>query len=190
MPFSLRQQTNREAKARIAELAATLLKPGETICLDAGTTVEELATYVGAMPKLTVVTPAIALASSLCRFDQLEVLAIGGRLDPQTMSCAGPMTEFQISEVPVHKVFLGAHGIDGDGDVVELSLEIARLKRAMTKVSREVILLADSSKWNTAGVAKVTDISAMDVVVSDEGLSEESREMLADRGVQLLLAAR
>lgn len=188
VPFALRQETNREAKASIAKLAATLLRTGETVCLDAGTTVEELGTFVASMPKLTVVTPAIALATRLCRSDQLDVVAIGGRLDPQMMSCAGPMTEFEISEIPAHKAFLGAHGIDDDGDIVEVSLEIARLKRAIVKAAREVILLADSSKWSTMGTAKVADIASIDVVVSDEGLSQKARKMLEDRGVELLLA--
>ena len=188
VPFSLRQETNREAKASIARLAATLLRSGETICLDAGTTVGELGTFVASMQKLTVVTPAIALAAQLCRSEQLDVVAIGGRLDPQMMSCAGQMTEFQISEIPVHKAFLGAHGIDDDGDIVEVSLEIARLKRTIAKAAREVILLADSSKWSTMGTAKVADIASIDVVVSDEGLSQKARKMLEDRGVELLLA--
>ena len=98
------------------------------------------------------------------------------------------MAERDIADLPAHKVFLGAHAIDAAGDVVDVSLHIARLKRAMVRAARDVFLLADSSKWGVGGVAKVLPLAQVHTVVTDDGLSAEARREIEVAGVRLIVA--
>jgi DeoR family transcriptional regulator of aga operon len=186
--FSERTALYKAEKQRIAKAAALLLEAGETILLDAGSTVYELSKLISAASGLTVVTPALNIATQLGGLPGVELIIVGGRLDPHTIATTGPTAEREIMEIRVHKLFLGAHGIDREGDVVDVSLEVARLKRAMIAVARQVILLADSSKWGRTGQARVVDLASVNTVITDSGLSAGARRAIRDAGVQLMLA--
>jgi len=189
LSFAVRALLEREAKQRISRAAGALVVPGETIIVDAGSTLAEFASCMSATRDLTVVTPALNIATHLGSLPGLELIIIGGRLDRDTISSVGPAAEHQFRDVLAHKVFLGGHSIDEQGDIAERSLEIAALKRAMIRAAREVILLADSTKWVTpAGKAKVAPISSMNVVVTDERISLGARRAMEEQGVKVIIA--
>lgn len=186
--FSERTALCKAEKQRIAKAAALLLGAEETILLDAGSTVYELSKLISAASGLTVVTPSLSIATQLGGLPGVELIIVGGRLDPHTIATTGPTAEREIMEIRAHKLFLAAHGIDREGDVVDVSLEVARLKRAMISVARQVILLADSTKWGRTGQARVVDLASVSTVISDPGLSTSARRAIRDAGVQLILA--
>lgn len=93
-----------------------------------------------------------------------------------------------VESLPVHKVFLAAHAIDEEGDTVDASLELARMKHRFARMARQVILLADSSKWHGHGEAKALPLSEVDVIVTDEGLATEDRRRIEDLGIKPITA--
>ena len=189
LSFAVRAMLEREAKRRIARAAGELVVSGETIILDAGSTLAEFASCMPVTHELTVVTPALNIATHLGSFPGVELIIIGGRLDRDTISSVGPVAERQLQDVLAHKVFLGGHSVDEQGDIAERSLEIAALKRAMIRAAREVILLADSTKWVTqAGKAKVAPVSSMNVVVTDTRISADARRAMVKDGIKVVVA--
>ena len=186
--FTQRRTRNRDQKERIARAALSFFHTNETVIFDAGSTVHELGRLISDGAGSTVVTPALNIATQLGGLPGLELVIIGGKLDPRTFSATGSKAEEAILELPAHRVFLGADGVDEHGDVVDVSLDIARLKRAMVKSARQVILLADSTKWGLSGPVRVIDLSAIHTVITDTGLSRQARRAVYSAGVQLIVA--
>ncbi|MEP7188436.1 MAG: DeoR/GlpR family DNA-binding transcription regulator [Roseiflexaceae bacterium] len=186
--FEQRSDVNLIVKRRIGEAAARLVKPGDTIMLDAGTTVMEMARALRDIAPLTVVTNALNVASQLGGLAGCHVILMGGSLSIETISTVGPLAERDLSELIVGKLFLGAHTVDLEAGVVDTSIEVARIKRAMIQAADEVILLADSSKWETRrreAFAKVAPLTAVHNIITDTGISDDARLMIARLNIEL-----
>ncbi len=187
--FSVRALQYQHQKRRIARAALSFIAPGETIILDAGSTVVELSKLISNPDELTVVTPALNIAMQLGSLPGVEVITVGGKLDAQTISNVGPIAEMQLQGVLAHKLFLGAYAIDPQGDLAEPHLEVAGLKRAMVKAARQVFLLADSSKWGSRSArAKVVGLEAFHTVITDPGIDDAVRRAMERRGINVIVA--
>jgi DeoR family transcriptional regulator of aga operon len=189
MAFTERTALNSAEKKLIARAARQLVQPNETIILDAGTTVLELAVLLGDADGLTVVTPALDTAVHVERFGTARIVLVGGEFDPRARSVMGAIAEADVAELPAHRAFLAAHAIDTQQDIADLSFDVARLKRAIVSAAREVILLADSSKWSDCeALAKVVSLSDIDILVTDSGLPEALRDQIASLGTRVIVA--
>jgi DeoR family transcriptional regulator of aga operon len=186
--FSTRMSQRREEKRRIAMAAAELVCSNETVIFDAGTTTHHLAHLLPPVTNLTVLTPGLNVAQTLMNTAGVEVFVLGGRLLPALNETVGSVAQMGIDDLPVHKLFLGAHAIDAELDVVDISLDLAQTKRRFAKMARHVVLLADSSKWRTRGDVKALAMNDIDVVVTDAGLPEDERRRIQDLGVRLVIA--
>ena len=188
--FEQRATLNLEAKQRIGRAAAGLVAPGETIIMDAGTTLMEMAKSLENVAPLTVVTNALNVATQVGIVPGVNVILIGGSLSRETISTVGTIAERDLSDLLAQKVFLGTHALDPEEGAVDVAIELAGVKRAMIRASRQVILLADSSKWGRSGnvaFAKVVPFAGIDTVVSDTNLSEAARATLVQHGIEIIL---
>jgi DeoR/GlpR family transcriptional regulator of sugar metabolism len=184
--FNQRAELNLDEKRRISQAAARMVNPGDTVILDAGTTLMELAKLVMDVSPLTVVTNALNIAMQLGSSRQAHIVLIGGSLNRDTLSIIGPMASEHLLNLRVQKAFIGTHGVDADG-LTDSSIEVAQVKRAMIQAAREIILLADSSKWRQVGFAKVVQLSAVTTIISDDKLPEEARAVIQRLGIELIL---
>jgi DeoR family transcriptional regulator of aga operon len=158
--------------------------------MDAGTTGMEMAKRLHSVAPLTVVTSAMNVASQVVDRDGSHVILLGGSLSRETVSTVGPLAERALSDLLVTKLFLGAHTVDAQAGIVDTSMEIARVKRAMIQTANTVILLADSSKWTTRSreaFARVAPLTAVHMVITDEGLPADIRSVIERLGVELCL---
>jgi len=185
--FNQRAELSLDEKCRIGQVAARMVRPGDTIILDAGTTVMEMAKALVDVTPLTVVTNALNVAMQVGASRDVNVVLVGGSLNRDTISVIGPTASQHLADLMVQKVFLATHGMDEDG-LVDPSLEVAQVKRAMIQAARQVILLADSSKWRKAGFAKVVRLTAIHTVISDDKLPDEARALFVRLGIELILA--
>ena len=191
MAFEQRSQRNLDRKRAIGQVAASLVEAGETILLDAGTTVMEMAKFLVASPPaspLTVVTNSLNIAAHLATLPDLRILLAGGWLDRNSVSTLGSLAERDIGDLVVDKVFLGAHALNATFGVSDTSVEAAQVKAAMARSGREVILLADSSKWNHTGFARAVQLSQIQVLITDEELPESARKTIEASGVRVVIA--
>lgn len=185
--FSLRALHNHAQKQGIGRAAAALVRPGDTILLDAGTTAMEMARHLPAtLSPLTVVTNALNVAMHVGSIPGARIILAGGSLNSETISTLGMLAERDLSDLMVDKLFLGAHSLDAVMGIADLSVEIARVKSAMIRASREVILLADSSKWGRSAVARVAPLSAIHTWITDSGLSDDIRSAVAKFEIRLV----
>jgi DeoR family transcriptional regulator of aga operon len=188
--FEQRATLNLEEKQRIGRAAAGLVTPGETIIMDAGTTLMEMAKSIENVAPLTVVTNAVNVATQVGIVPGVNVVLVGGSLSRETISTVGTIAERDLSDLLAQKVFLGTHAIDPEEGAVDVAIELAGVKRAMIRAARQVILLADSSKWgrgDNGAFAKVVPLAGIDIFVSDVKLSPAARAILERHGVEVIL---
>ncbi|HEU5005837.1 MAG TPA: DeoR/GlpR family DNA-binding transcription regulator [Jatrophihabitantaceae bacterium] len=187
--FAAKSQLALPAKQAIAERAATLVQPGAAIALSAGTTTWAMARHIAAIPGLTVVTNSTTVADLITAADpagQTTVILTGGVRTPSA-ALVGPVADRTIAGMHVDQLFLGVHGMDARAGFTTPNLAEATTNRALVDTAREVIVLADSSKWGQVGLADIAPLSAANMVISDDALPEDGRRALSDAVASLVM---
>jgi len=185
--FDSRLIRNKAEKQRIALAASELLSGNQTVIFDAGTTVLALAHHMPPVTGLTVLTPGLNIAQHLLRTEGVDVVMIGGPVDPDTLSTHWPVSMPGEGALTAHTAFVGSHSIDADLDLVDVSLEAAASKRRLVNAGRRVVLLVDSSKWGGHAAAKIVGLSAIDVVITDKALADGLAREIRNAGPELIL---
>ncbi|MDI6771575.1 MAG: DeoR/GlpR transcriptional regulator, partial [bacterium] len=158
-------------KERIAKGAARLVSPGTTIILDSGSTTLALARLLAGQ-RITVIALDLPAAQAAAA-GQTEVLLVGGRVRNGLYSLVGPWAEDTMRGLHGDLFFLGADAVDND-EVTNSAVDEAAVKRLAIRAAREVILLADHSKFGRKALAQVCRLDELSAVVTDRGIG--SRE--------------
>lgn len=175
-------------KKQIGKKAAQLIKEGDTILLDSGTTTLEIAVNLISFNDLTVITNALNIAGELLNQGNSKVVMLGGNLRRSSSSFMGPMTENNIENLYCDKVFLGVNGIDTKYGISTTHIEDSYLNRLMIDVSKEVIVVTDSSKFLKRSFAKIASIDTVNIVITDSKIPEEELNNLRAAGIKVILA--
>jgi DeoR family transcriptional regulator of aga operon len=183
--FHQRRDRQVEQKQRIAAAASRLIRDDQTIILDSGTTVVQLARLLPTVANLVVYTRGVYIALHLMEMSGVDLRLLGGKLMPGIAATVQGTRNGGMEGVLAHTAFFGAGGMDRDMDVVEGHIEIAESKRAMLMAARRRILLADSTKWFTDDPHKVAALSSFDTVITDTGMPEPIREAIRATGTEL-----
>lgn len=189
--FAAKSQLAQPAKQAIAEHAASLIQPGAAIALSAGTTTWAMARYVASIAGLTVVTNSTTVADVITGLDgtnQVTVILTGGVRTPSA-ALVGPVADRTIASMHVDQLFLGVHGMDLRAGYTTPNLAEATTNRAFVASAREVVVLADSSKWGVVGLADIGPLGVAATVITDEDLPEDARRIIADAVDQVVTVA-
>jgi DeoR/GlpR family transcriptional regulator of sugar metabolism len=181
--FAVKSQLRQSAKHAIAAHAATLIQPGAAIALSAGTTTWAMTPMLVSIPGLTVVTNSTTVADAIATLDptnQVSVILTGGVRTPSA-ALVGPVADRTIATMHVDQLFLGVHGMDEVVGFTTPNLAEAATDRALIAGAREVIVLADSSKWGVVGLADIAALSAAHTVITDSELTPAASRALRDR---------
>ncbi|ASY31382.1 MULTISPECIES: DeoR/GlpR family DNA-binding transcription regulator [unclassified Streptomyces] len=190
--FEAKSGREQGAKESIARVAAELVAPGTAIALSGGTTTYALAQRLVEVPELTVVTNSVRVADVFHRAHEgrqgrATVVLTGGVRTPSD-SLVGPVADAAIASLHFDLLFLGVHGISARAGLSTPNLAEAETNRRLVAAARRVIVVADHTKWGTVGLSSFAPLSAVDTVVTDEGLPREAREELAERVEAVLVA--
>ncbi|EXI62630.1 DeoR family transcriptional regulator [Mannheimia granulomatis] len=176
-----------ELKQRIGKLAATLLKNGERVILDSGTTTKAIVSHIGET-ELTVLTNGLDLAMALVPCPNVEVRLTGGVLRKNAMSFSGVMADNHLRQYRFDKLFLGVDGFDLDKGITTFNEQEAQLNRLMCEAVNQVIVVADSSKFGQYSDYVICQANQIDVLVTDDKLPRNYQYYLENAGVQVLIA--
>lgn len=186
-PVLERLKAHSDEKKRIGAMAGTMINNGETIILDSGTTTLEIARQIKMKQRLHIITNGVNIAAELLDARDAQVFIVGGNLRGESASISGRFTEEMLEQFSADKMFLSGAGCDLEFGVSSANLEETMVTRVMLKISREIILVADSSKFSQRSMSRITTFSEIDTVISDTGLSEDIREKLRAMGCNLVL---
>jgi DeoR/GlpR family transcriptional regulator of sugar metabolism len=185
--FDQRQKSQWEKKKGIADAAAQLIEDGDTILLDGGSTTYELARALVGRP-LQVVTNSLPVASLFLSNAAVDLVLIGGYVHTRTGVSLGPYANQMLSELNVRRAVLSVAGVTASG-YYNSNLLLVETERAMVRSADEVIVVADSSKFDRSSLALLGPLDSIDVLVVDNDLSESWRARLAGAGVKLVIAS-
>lgn len=181
LPYAIKQVQNPEVKKKIAEAALQFVESGDSVILDSGSTTFALATRLVTKRHLYVVTNDLYVASKLATNPDINTICTGGSVRPNVFSLQGSLAESCFSNLKVDTTFLGADAVHDDGCVYNVNIEEVAIKQRMIRAATQVILLTDSTKFQIHGFAKVCELSAIDVVITDEGITPDQKEMIRSR---------
>lgn len=191
----LRYRTSRmgEEKARIARAAAAMVRPGDTIGLNGGTTTTEVAREVVLLPDLTdpetpvtIVTNAVNIASELTVRQCVRVVVTGGIARARSFELTGPLASLILPSISVGTLFLGVEGLDERGAYAQHDGEAA-INAALVEAAEHVVIVCDSSKLGSTAFALICPTSRIDTVITDDGACADQVEALRRAGVQVQL---
>jgi DeoR/GlpR family transcriptional regulator of sugar metabolism len=177
-----RRLENREAKQRIAEACRKHIRPGESIFLDTGTTMEVLAERLGPLD-ITVVTNAVGAAQIIAAQPITRHILLGGHLRTIGRSLTGPIALDTLARFRVDIAFIGATGLTESGLFVA-DLGEAQIKQSAINQARQVIVALDQSKFGETDFVYVCGLDRVDVIITDRAGSEVA-EWCAAHGTTL-----
>jgi DeoR/GlpR family transcriptional regulator of sugar metabolism len=188
--FAVKAGLHPAAKQAIAAAAAALIEPGASVALSAGTTTHAVATALLGVPRLTVVTNSLRVAEVLYESprDDLSVVLTGGERTPSD-ALVGPVAVTALRRLHVDWLLMGVHGMDPEAGFTTPNLTEAETNRALVASARQVAVVADSSKWGVLGLSTICALDEADVVVTDDGLPPDARQVLQTACGRLVLAA-
>ena len=188
--FEVKSLLQQPAKRAIAARAATLVEPNTAIALSAGTTTWMLARGLqGMTTPLSVVTNSTTVADMLASGGQpseMNVVLTGGVRTPSA-ALVGPIADRAIASLHVDRLFLGVHGMDARAGYTTPNLAEAQTNQALIASARQVVIMADSTKWGTVGLADFGRLPVADVLITDDGISDEARSILENQVGELIV---
>ncbi|MET3925813.1 DeoR/GlpR family DNA-binding transcription regulator [Devosia sp. 2618] len=167
-------------KANLARAAAALIKDGQTIFIDAGSTNLAIAQALPREKPLTVITNAPAIASALSDHPNLTVIVLGGIYDQSKGACLGSQAVREASQIFADMFVLGACGIDTEIGVTALDSAEAEIKRTMMSQSSLLLIAATSDKLGTIAPFKLAEASRIDHLVVEGNAGDLSAFERAD----------
>ena len=186
--FEAKSRLAEPAKLAIAAEAAALVRPAAAIALSAGTTTWSMARLVAALPGVTVVTNSPVIADAIALENgEMTVILTGGVRTPSA-ALVGPIADQAIEGLHVDQLFLGVHGMDRRAGFTSPNLAEAKTNQALIAAAREVVVVADSSKWGVIGFADIAPLSAADTLITDSGLPARALEQVREQVATVVVA--
>ncbi|MCS2168353.1 transcriptional repressor AgaR [Scandinavium manionii] len=189
-PLQDKGRINRDVKYTIACAAAALVNDGDSLILDSGSTISQMVPQLQGKQELVVMTNALNIAFDLASNEQVDLMVIGGNVRRKSWSLYGPSAEQHIRQYRFDKLFLGVDGFDLVSGITTPNPGEAQLNRAMCEVAREVIAVADASKFGRTSFCMICEISKINKLVTDSRIPDEYRRAMHDAGVDVIIADR
>lgn len=187
-PALLRVGEQTDAKSRIGAAAAEMVQDGETIFLSSGSTVLEVAHHLRNRKRLNVITNSLLVLNVLADAPDVSVVSLGGVFNRSEMSFIGHITQQALSEVRADKVFMSISALDLQHGLTNMDLQETLTDRAILKIAREVVLLADHSKVGRAAAAFVAPLSAVHTLITDAAAPARFIEGARSAGLRVVVA--
>ena len=187
--FHLNEKSKRHLteKQKIGKKTVELIKDDDTIILDSGTTTLEIAKHLSHLKSLTVITNALNIASQLINYPQINVVMLGGILRRSSLSMIGPIAEANIRNYFCDKFIMGVDSIDSQYGISTPTVEEAQLNRLMIEISKEVIVVTDSSKFLRKSFAFIAPIKVIKTIVTDSNIPQDELKNLSNNGVEVII---
>lgn len=166
-PLMLREIENQDAKARIGERAAALIADGDSIALDIGTTTLQVARNLIGRRNLTVLTSSLNIANLLLGQPDVRLILSGGVVRLGEASLVGELAHYTYQNLFVDRLFLSVGAVDAASGLTEYNWDDALVKQAMIRSAKEVILVADATKFDRVAFARVAPLSVVHQLVTD-----------------------
>ena len=187
-PVRLRRNEQAEEKLCIAKAAAALIKDGETILLAGGTTVCEVAKQIIHRKDLTVITNSLLVIEALSNSRDIHLVTLGGFFRQSEKLSYGHMTEEALNEIYADKVFTGVRAISLERGLTNDYLPELSTDRLIFRKGKEIILVADYTKFNCESTSLIGPLSIIHKIVTDDKTPPGTVEAIRGMGIEVIIA--
>lgn len=186
-PIDHKTLINTHKKQQIADVAVTFIHDGDSIILDAGSTVLQMVPLLQRFNNITVMTNSLHIVNALSELDNEQtILMPGGTFRKKSASFHGQLAETAFEQFSFDKLFMGTDGIDLNAGVTTFN-EVYTVSKAMCNAARQVILMADSSKFGRKSPNIVCGLDSVHTIITDSGISEEFLTALQEKGINVII---
>jgi len=182
----VRGKIHAEEKSKIAELACKLVKPGEQIFIDPSTTCLALARKIKDIPDINVITNGLDIINELINSDNVRLTCLGGDFHKLSMSFLGPISEIPLREIYFDKVFISPAGCTVSQGITEVNVYSVAIRKTIIENAKEVILLADHSKFDKVSLYKICSWERINIVITNKEPDEKYIKLFKDNNIELI----
>jgi ribose transport system substrate-binding protein len=182
--FAARVQVNAEAKEWIARRAADVVGDGDSILMDASSTVFAMIPHLEGLRNLTVVTNGIEIALAMAR-NSHSVILVGGMVHADGASVVGHLGERILRDLHIKTAFMSCSGFSVDVGMTEIDIQEEQIKRRMIRSAERVFALIDSSKFGRVDLTSFASIDQIAHILTDGRLDPQFIDQLRRTNVVL-----
>ena len=187
--FRIRETVHREEKEAIGRAAFALIQPGESVFIDAGTTPAFLASAINDTKRITVVTNSLVVAHTLESRANVQCILLGGMVHGATHSTVGQIADESLGQFRFNRAFMGTSAVDMSAGLSQGTFEEIPVKRKAARQSAQVVVLADSSKFDKQVTFLFMELGQVNAIITDTGIKPEIALAIRERGIELITAA-
>jgi len=187
-PYAARSEQAPAAKAAIARATSRLLRDGQVILLDSGTTTLEVARHLPQDLRATVITNSPPIAVELAEHPSVDVTMLGGALDKNARAVVGAATVEALRAVRADVLVLGVCSLHPEVGITVADLEESHVKRAMIANAAEVVAVSSADKLGSAGPYVVGPLSELTHLVTERSDASDELAPYRAHGVEIVLA--
>jgi DeoR/GlpR family transcriptional regulator of sugar metabolism len=180
-----RREIAKSGKAALGRAAAAMVRPGQCVFLDGGTTTAELARQLPPTLKATVATHSPSIAMALIDRPLIEVELIGGRLYRHSMVTVGVVAVQALRRIRPDVYFMGVTGVHPEFGLTTGDAEEAAMKHAILEHAAETVVLASHEKLGAVSPCRVADLGEVDAILAEGAVPPTLERRLAELGVTL-----
>ena len=188
LPILERESEQLDEKIRIAYAASELISDKETVFLGSGSTVLEVARHLRSRRNLTVITNSLPVLNTLVGINGITVISLGGMLRDSELSFIGHITEQALMEVRADKVIMGTRGVSLEHGLTNDYLQETLTDRAILRIGRKVIIVADHTKVNRVATALLAPLDSMQTFVTDSKADKKFIQALKKNRIEVIVA--
>ena len=181
-----KEKLHRGIKQKIAMAAARMVREGQVLILDSGTTTTAIARSLRHFQTLTIITNAVNIAVELSG-TSIEVILTGGTLRKNSFSLVGPIAEETLHRLNADILFLGVDGFDVHHGLSTPNLLEAKVNHAMMEISKQTVAVCDSSKFGRRSLSLIAPPSAIQAVITDRDAPKADLNILKKSGIEVTL---
>jgi len=184
--FDIRTHEHLAEKQAIGKLAVErFIEEGDVVGIDSGSTTLEIVRNLPNIP-LTIVTHSLAAANVVAQNKRYSLIVLGGILQHEANCLCGPQAIAALQTLYINKLFLSTSGLVAPDGLSCNNLADAEVKQALISSSRQTILCMDSSKVGRAYLARFATLNDIDTLITDNGISDESREAIERQQIEII----
>lgn len=173
-------------KLKIAREAVKLVEDGETVLIEAGSANSVFAKELAENREVNIITNSLHIARLVKGYGNVQVTVIGGNLQSEAEAMVGPLARLALSQICVRKAFIGVSGLSESLGFTCSDFLRAEIGREMSARAEQVIVLADSSKFENAGVTTIVELPRVNMVITDQGIPESKRNLLRKNNIHVI----
>jgi DeoR family transcriptional regulator, aga operon transcriptional repressor len=185
------QRSSEEADEKRAKLAGSQpiwFRTEKQIFLGSGSTVLEMARALRGRKSITVLTNSLPVVNELADAEEITLAVLGGMFRPSELSFIGHITEQALTEVLADKVFIGIRAIDVKEGLTNAYVPETMTDRAILKIGREIIVLADHTKCDRVSTVRLAPISSIHALVTSKKTPHSFIDELRQAGLRVIQA--